>query len=47
MEYDEVKKCQREQFASRGVKLEWQRKLRSAYQERQETLLEFSGRHEC
>ena len=39
-----VKMCLKEQFAPRGVELEWQRKLHSAYQERQETLLEFSGR---
>ena len=44
VEYDAVKTCLKEQFAPRGVELEWQRKLHSAYQERQETLLEFSGR---
>ena len=44
VEYNAVKMCLKEQFAPRGVELEWQRKLHSAYQERQETLLEFSGR---
>ena len=43
-EYDAVKMCLKEQFAPRGVKLEWQCKFHSAYQDRQETLLEFSGR---
>ncbi|KAL5501942.1 hypothetical protein EMCRGX_G008625 [Ephydatia muelleri] len=44
VEYDAVTTCLKEQFAPRGVELEWQRKLHSAYQERQETLLEFSER---
>eukprot|EP00731_Ephydatia_muelleri_P028649 Em0020g293a len=44
VEYEEVKKCLQEQYAPKGVELEWQRKLHSAHQERPETLLEFSGR---
>ena len=44
VEYNGVKMCLREQSAPSGVKLELQRKLHSSYQERQETLLEFSGR---
>ncbi|KAL5497454.1 hypothetical protein EMCRGX_G013927 [Ephydatia muelleri] len=43
VEYEEVKKCLQEQYAPKGVELEWQRKLHSAHQERPETLLEFSG----